>query len=109
MASLSLSIKPETELLIGTAVAGIVYGIFAQGAPNLADVRADEPNMNTYKAVNTATITAAGVVGALGLLSRSPTVFIIGGAMTVFEAWKYHAHNFGGSASTRNEQGHLAY
>jgi hypothetical protein len=104
---MAISLKPDQELLIGTGVAAIVYGIFSQGAPNLADVRADEPNMNTYKAVNTAVITATAVVGTLGLLSRSPTVFILGGAMTVFEAWKYHFHNFGGSASTRNERGQI--
>lgn len=104
---MAISLKPDQELLIGAAAAGIVYGIFSQGVPNLADVRADEANMNTYKAVNTATITASAVVITLGLLGRSPTIFILGGGMTVFEAWKYHFHNFGGSASTRNEHAQI--
>lgn len=104
---MAVNLKPDQELLIGTAVAGIVYGVFSQGVPNLADVRADEANMNTYKAVNTAVITSTAVVTALGLLGRSPTIFILGGAMTVFEAWKYHFHNFGGSMTTRHEYGNI--
>lgn len=104
---MAVSLKPDQELLIGLGAAGLVYGIFSLGVPNLADVRADEQNMNTYKAVNTATLTSAAVVTTLGLLGRSPTIFILGGGMAVFEAWKYHFHNFGGSASSRNEQGQI--
>lgn len=104
---MAISLKPDQELLIGAAVAGIVYGVFTLGVPNLADVRADEANMNTYKAVNTATLTATAIVTGLGLLGRSPTIFIVGGGMTVLEAWKYHFHNFGGSASSRNEHAQI--
>lgn len=90
-----MNLKPEGELTVGALSATIVYSIFALNAPNLADVRADQPSMNTYKAVNTATFTSAAVVSGLALLSKSPTVLVIGGAMTLFEAWKYHFHNFG--------------
>lgn len=104
---MAVSLKPDQELLIGLGAAGLVYGVFALGVPNLADVRADEANMNTYKAVNNATFTAAAITATLGLLGRSPTIFILGGGMTLIEAWKYHFHNFGGSASSRNEQGQI--
>ena len=99
-------LKPENELLISVATLGIVYGIFAQALPPLNDVRADEPStapgsssMNTYKATNTATITAAAIVGSLALLGKSRTVFIVGGAGILLETWKYHFHNFGPSLS----------
>jgi hypothetical protein len=96
-----LNLKPEGELTVGALSATIVYSIFQLNAPNLADVRADQPNMNTYKSVNTATYTSAAVVAGLALLAKSPTVLIIGGAMTLFEAWKYHFTNFGTSASAQ--------
>ena len=79
-------LKPTDELVISAALVAIEYGIFSQGAPNLADVRADEPSvapgsssMNTYKAVNTSFITAIGVTTAFAALGKSRTVFIIGG------------------------------
>lgn len=99
-------LKPESELLIATATVGIVYGIFSLNLPSLADVRADEPStapgsssMNTYKAVNTATITSAALVAALAMLGKSRTVFIVGGGTILLESWKYHFHNFGPSLS----------
>jgi len=101
-----MQLKPENELIISGVVAGIVYGIFALNVPNLADVRADSVStqpgsscMNTYKTVNTATFTAAAVVTGLAVLSKSKTVFVVGGGMTLIEAWKYHFHNFGRSAT----------
>jgi hypothetical protein len=93
-------LDPSSELTVGALSATLVYSIFAINAPNLADVRYAEPgNTNTYKSVNTATYTAAATVAALAILSKSPTVFIIGGAMTLFEAWKYHFANFGNHGS----------
>jgi len=97
---MALNLKPEHELLISGTTAAIVYGIFTLNVPNLADIRADEPgNKNTYKTVNTAMVTSAAVVTAIALLSKSPTVFIVGGAITLLEGWKYHFHNFGASAA----------
>jgi hypothetical protein len=94
-------LKPDSELLVGGMAATIVYSIFAINAPNLSDVRADSPEngnqTNTYKSVNTATWTAAAVTAGLALLSKSPTVFVIGGVMTLAEAWKHHFANFGSS------------
>lgn len=90
------ALKPEGELTIGAFSAAIVYSIFTLNAPNLADVRADDAgNENTYKATNTATLTAAAVVGGMALLAKSPTVFVIGGTMILIETWKLHFANYG--------------
>jgi hypothetical protein len=98
------TLKPENELIIGGATIGIVYSIFSLNTPNLADVRADQPgNINTHKAVKQAVYTSAAVTAALGLLGKSPTVFILGGAMTVYEAWKYHFANWGACGANENQ------
>jgi len=99
-------LKPDSELVIGVGVAAVVYAIFSQNAPNLADVRADDAgNHNTYKSVNTATLTATGVVGGLAVLAKSPTVMIIGGAMILLETWKYHFANYGSHRGQPVSQG----
>jgi hypothetical protein len=92
-------IKPDSELIVGGLAATVVYSIFQLNTPNMADVRADEANTNTYKSTNTATFTAAAVVAGLALLTKSPTVLVIGGSLTLFEAWKMHFANFGTSAA----------
>jgi hypothetical protein len=95
-----LNLDPSSQLVIGGLSATLVYSIFALNAPNLADVRYDQPgNTNTYKSVKTATFTAAATVAGLALLAKSPTVWIIGGGMILVETWKYHAANFSKSGA----------
>jgi hypothetical protein len=97
-------LKPSEELTVSAISATLVYAIFSLNAPNLADVRADQPNnMNTYKSVNTATWTSAAVVSGVALLSKSPTVFVVGGIMTLIEAWKHHFANFGTNGTQENQ------
>jgi hypothetical protein len=89
-------LRPESELVIGVGVAAVVYSIFSNNAPNLADVRADGAgNVNTYKTTNSAALTATGIVGGLAVLAKSPTVLIIGGTMILIETWKLHFANYG--------------
>lgn len=103
-------LKPSEELTIGALSATIVYAVFQVGAPNLADVRFDQPgNMNTYKAVNNATWTSTVIIGSLALLSKSPTVFIIGGGMILLETWKHHAANFGKHGAQENSVNNGTY
>jgi hypothetical protein len=99
----TVNLKPEGELTVGALSVAIVYSIFSLNVPNLADVRADQPNKNTYKSTNTATYTAAAVVAGLALLTKSPTVLVVGGTMTLFETWKYHCANLGAGSSKDNQ------
>lgn len=88
-------LDPTSEITVSALSATLVYSVFNLNAPSLSDVRYDEPgNTNTYKSVNQATWTSAAMVAGLALLTKSPTVAIIGGAMTLFETWKYHYANF---------------
>ena len=100
---MAINLKPSDEIVVSGLSATIVYAIFANNVPNLADVRHDQPgNTNTYKAVNTATWTSVAVVASIALLSKSPTVFIVGGAMTLLETWKHHFANFGSHGANEN-------
>jgi len=96
-------LKPSEEIQVAGLSAAVVYGIFSLNTPNLADVRFDVPgNVNTYKAVNNATWTSTIVIGALALLAKSPTVWIVGGGMILLETWKHHYANYGVHGAQEN-------
>jgi hypothetical protein len=93
---MSINLKPSDEMVITATAVALVYAIFNGNTPNLADIRADEKsNMNTHAAVKMAIITSVAAVGSLSLIAKSPTVFTVGGAMILFEGWKYHFANHG--------------
>lgn len=97
------NLKPEHELIIASTAIAVVFAIFGQNVPNLADIRADKPgNVNTHKAVKHAAITSTAAVGALALLAGSPTIFIIGGATIIYETWKNHFANYGANGTDEN-------
>lgn len=97
-------LKASDEIIISATGIALVMAIYAQNTPNLADVRADKTgNVNTYKSTKIAALTSVGVLGALALLAKSPTVFTVGGAMVLFETWKYHAANFGVNGTEQNQ------
>lgn len=96
-------LKPSDQVVVSATGIALVYAIFAQGTPNLADVRADKTgNVNTHKAVKLSAITSIAAVGSLALVSKSPTVFTVGGAMILFEVWKYHYANHGVNGTEEN-------
>jgi len=96
-------LKPTDQVVVSATAIALVYAIFAQTVPAYADVRADKPNnVNTHKAVKMAAITSIAAVGSLALVGKSPTVFTIGGAMILFEAWKYHYGNYGANGTDEN-------
>ena len=102
---MAIEIKPESELIIGATSIAVVYAIFSQTVPPMADVRADKPgNVNTHKSVKIATITSTAAIGALAVLAHSPTIFVIGGAAILFETWKYHVANHLKDGQAENQQ-----
>lgn len=100
---MAINLKPTDQLIVGTTAIAIVFAIFAQNVPNLADVRHSKPNdVNTHKSVKLAAITSAAAVGSLSLLAKSPTVFTLGGGAILFETWKYHFANYGANGGQDN-------
>jgi hypothetical protein len=87
-------LKPSEELQVSALTTALVYGIWQLNAPNLSSVKAAQPNNSTvHSSVKTAAWTSAVVTAGIALLAKSPTVFIVGGAVTVLESWKYYHGN----------------
>lgn len=92
-----MALKPNEQIIVSAAIGTAVLAIFQIEAPNMADVRASAPggaaSVNTHKSVKGAVWTAALVVSGIGLLAKDPTIYIVGGLITVLEAWKFHYAN----------------
>lgn len=87
-------LKPEVSIGVGLATAAVVYGVYTTALPNVADVRSLPQGTNdTVAAEKTAAWMSAAVVGAISLIAKDPTVFILGGSMVVALSWWYKHAN----------------
>jgi hypothetical protein len=78
----------EGSLGVGLATAGLVIAIHMKASPTSPDVRTADPN-DTHIAASErmATWTSVVAVGAISLIAKDPTIFVIGGATAVAMAW----------------------
>jgi len=95
-----MALKPESSVIGGLAVAGLVYGIHAQFTPSMADMKGlPAGNQDIDKAERQATWLSAAVVSGVSLLTKDPTIFILGASATVAMAFfTRHAVHTEGSA-----------
>lgn len=83
-------LKPEVSIGVGLATAAVVYGVYTTAVPTVADVRSLPQGTNDIvSAERTAAWMSAAVVGAISLIAKDPTVFILGGSMVVALSWWY--------------------
>lgn len=83
-------LKPEVSLPVSLATVGVVYATFSVIQPNLADVKASEPNHpDLINGDTQALALATGICGAISLLSGDITPFILGGMTAVLLTWYY--------------------
>ena len=99
-----MSLKPEISIPAALALGVAVYGIFQVNLPNITEVRAaDVQNKDIESAERAATWEAGGLVAVLSLIAKDPTLFLVGGAITIGMAWKYrhanHVHPMTGRAT----------
>ncbi len=89
-----MSLRPEVSLPVALATATVVYTIHSQATPTMADIRVGNAgNADINSARRSASWVAAAVVGAISLISKDPTVFIVGGGMVVLmDVWTRHAN-----------------
>lgn len=81
-------LKPEGSIVGSLAVMAAVYAVYSHGLPSIADIRTAEPgNKDVDSAERSAAWMAAGVVGAVSLIAKDPTIFILGGATVIGLSW----------------------
>jgi hypothetical protein len=83
-----MALEPPASLGIGLATAGLVLAIHSQATPSMADIRVAAPNDEQIDGSERAAswLSVAAVAG-ISLLTKDPTIFIIGGATVVALAW----------------------
>jgi hypothetical protein len=87
-------LKPEISIPAALALGVAVYGIFQVNLPNLTEVRAaDLQNKDVESAERAATWESAGLVATISLIAKDPTIFLVGGLITIGLAWKYRHAN----------------
>ena len=87
-----MALKPETSLIVGLGTATLVYGIYQAALPPIADVRvAESDNRDIQASERLASWTSAAVVAGVSLITKDPTIFILGGSMVIVLAW-WHRH-----------------
>lgn len=90
-----MAMKREVSLGVGLATAALVYAVYQKAMPPLIDVRAGEPgDQHAASTERAAAWTATAVVAGISLLSKDPTVFVIGGSTVIVMSWLHrHANN----------------
>lgn len=87
-----MALKPEFSIMTGLTVAALVYAVYSNALPPVADVRTAQPGNDDVDAANKlAGWTAAGAVAGISLIAKDATVFILGGTMVVVLNW-WHKH-----------------
>lgn len=87
-----MALKPEVSLTVALATGTLVYAIYSNATPTLADIRsADQYNADLNGSRKGASWTAAAAVAGISLVSKDPGPFIVGGAMVIAMDW-FHRH-----------------
>lgn len=84
--------KAETSIVAGVSVAALVYAIYSNATPSIADIRVAKPHDADIEASRKlAAWTSAGVVAGVSLIAKDATIFTLGGAMIIALDW-WHRH-----------------
>lgn len=87
-----MALKPEVSLTVALATGAIVFAIYSNATPTLADIRtADQYDRDIAATRKQATYTAVAVVAGISLISKDPGPFVLGGGMVIALDW-FHRH-----------------
>lgn len=95
---MAFNLKPSEEVMISSLAVGAVIGIYSGFLPSVADVAAGStPGQSSAKqvhgSVRQAVIAAETVVAGLAVLTKSPTLYVVGTTANILLAWHYHVAN----------------
>jgi hypothetical protein len=83
-----MALKPEASIMSGLAVAAVVFSIHSNFTPSTADMQGlPSGTKDVDRSERQATWISAGVVSAISLLAKDPTIFVIGSIATVAMAF----------------------
>ena len=89
-----MALRPEFSVMGGLAVGAIVFAVHQQATPSQADIQAlpaGTPDID--HAERRATWMSAGIVSAVSLIAKDPTIFVLGATMTIGMAlWTRHSN-----------------
>lgn len=84
--------KSETSIVAGLATAALVYAVYSNATPTVADIRVAKPHDPDIDASRKlAAWTSAGIVAGVSLIAKDGTIFVMGGAMIIGLDW-WHRH-----------------
>lgn len=84
--------KAEVSVVAGLATASLVYAVYANATPSIADIRVAKPDDADIEASRKlAAWTSAAVVAGVSLIAKDGTIFVMGGAMVIVLDW-WHRH-----------------
>ena len=87
-----MPLKPEVSIPVALATGTMVYAIYSNTTPSIADIRtADQFNADVASSRKQAAWTAAAVVAGISLITKDPNPFILGGALIIGMDWA-HRH-----------------
>lgn len=87
-------LKPDVSLSVALATGTLVYAIYTNATPSIADIRSvDQNNIDIAASERQATWTAAAAVAGISLVSQDPGPFIFGGLMVIVMAWAHRHAN----------------
>jgi hypothetical protein len=83
-----MALKADSEISIALAVGVLAYGSYTMALPNVADVRSLESNnADVQGAERAAAWVSAVLVSAVSLITKSPSVFVVGGSVVIASSW----------------------
>ncbi len=83
-----MALKADSEVSIALATGVLAYASYQLALPSTADIRSlERNNADVQAAERIAAWTAAGLVSLVALLTRSPAVFTVGGAVVIGSSW----------------------
>lgn len=89
--------KPEVSIPVALATAAVVVGVNSVMNPSAADVKTVQPG-STGSAMlagseRTALLVSVGICGAISLIAKDTTPFIVGGLIAVALSWSHRYAN----------------
>lgn len=79
-------LKPSEEVMAASFSVATVISVFAAYTAPVNDVKAAAPSHQTHNDQRRAALVAGAIVSGIALLSKSPTVFLTGGATIILES-----------------------